>query len=69
MKNTIFTILVSVLCVAFLEAGLRIKNLDMRNYDIEMWKYSNRLKFLSDDPVLGHEHKKNAKAVFAVNKN
>lgn len=38
------------------EAALRIKNADMRSYDIEMWRYALELKTRSDDPQLGHEH-------------
>jgi len=38
------------------EAALRFKNADMRNYDIEMWRYALELKKRSDDPVLGHDH-------------
>ena len=28
----------------------------MRNYDIEMWRYSKELKLESENPLLGHEH-------------
>jgi len=45
------------------EVGLRLKNADMRNYDIEMWRYSNLLKVRSADPLLGHEHRPMASAV------
>lgn len=38
------------------EALLRLKNADMRNYDIEMWRYSQILKRPSDNPVLDREH-------------
>lgn len=37
------------------EIVLRIKNSNMKNYDIEMWKYSQRLKKTSRDPLLDHE--------------
>ncbi len=40
------------------EAALRFKNADMRNYDIEMWRYALELKKRSDDPVLGHDHQR-----------
>ena len=33
------------------------------NYDIEMWRYSKELKVISDNPVLGHEHRRSASAV------
>lgn len=53
----------SILALGFAEGVLRIKNNSMKNYDIEMWRYAKELKFLSPDPVLGHEHVKNASAV------
>jgi lysophospholipase L1-like esterase len=36
---------------------------DGKNYDIEMWKYSKELKKISSDPILGHEHIPNKKAI------
>lgn len=63
MKNALVVIITLLISVVLLEVGLRVKNLNMRNYDIEMWKYSKELKFRSDDPVLGHEHVKNDTAV------
>jgi lysophospholipase L1-like esterase len=42
---------------------LRFKNADMKNYDIEMWKYSNNLKTASTNPGLGHVHRPNQNAV------
>jgi lysophospholipase L1-like esterase len=44
------------------EGLLRVKNSAMTNYDIEMWRYAKELKVRSDNPTLGHEHIKNAKA-------
>ncbi|MBC8283596.1 MAG: hypothetical protein H8E32_07260 [Nitrospinae bacterium] len=59
-KNFIFTailVLVSIGITLVLGEGfLRLKNSTMRNYDIEMWKYSKVLKRKSDNPILGHEH-------------
>ena len=63
MKNLLIAFVTFVVCLLVLEGGLRIKNLNMQNYHIEMWKYSNTLKFRSDDPVLGHEHRTNTTAV------
>ena len=48
--------LTSILLFGAIELALRLKNLDMRNYDIEMWRYSKELKKISKNPVLGHEH-------------
>jgi lysophospholipase L1-like esterase len=65
-KTSIFSSLLVVLCLivglVLAEAVLRIKNLSMQNYDIEMWRYAGELKKRSDDPVLGHEHIANSKA-------
>ena len=49
--------------LGILEIVLRIKNNNMRNYDIEMWRYSKDLKVRSEDPALGHVHLKNRSAV------
>jgi hypothetical protein len=44
-----------------LEICLRIINSDMKNYDIEMWKYAKELK--TSHPDLGHIHKANSSAI------
>ena len=66
-KNIVFSGMLIVLCVAlglgFAEAVLRLKNLSMQNYDIEMWRYARELKKRSDDPFLGHEHIPNSEAL------
>jgi lysophospholipase L1-like esterase len=46
-----------LLSLVLIEGVLRLKNADMRNYDIEMWRYSKLLKVPSDNPALGHEHR------------
>jgi len=51
------------LALALGEGVIRLKNASMRNYDIEMWRYSRELKRVSDDPILGHEHRTSARAV------
>src|ERR1700730_12834131 len=45
------------------EAMLRVKNASMKNYDIEMWRYSKELKTHSDNPSLGHVHLKHRSAL------
>ena len=45
------------------EGFLRLKNSDMKNYDIEMWKYAKKLKKPSLNPRLGHEHIENSSAI------
>lgn len=56
--------LASLLASLLLSEGLlRLKNRDMKNYAIEMWRYSLLLKRKSENPILGHEHVANAHAV------
>ena len=66
-KNKIFLVITVAFCIVaglgLAEVVLRVKNLSMRNYDIEMWRYANELKIRSEDPVLGHEHVKNDSAL------
>jgi lysophospholipase L1-like esterase len=66
-KNIVFSAILLALCLVlglgFGEAILRVKNLSMQNYDIEMWRYAGELKHRSDDPVLGHEHNVSSEAV------
>jgi len=56
-------ILSTILSFFIVEGALRLKNLSMKNYEIEMWKYSMTLKTPSPDPRLGHEHLKNKEAI------
>jgi len=60
-----FLILLFAMSLSLLlaEGVLRIKNRSMKNYDIEMWKYSKELKRRSSDPILGHEHVESKSAV------
>ncbi len=52
-----------IIALLIAEGFLRLKNSDMSNYDIEMWKYSNELKQLSDNELIGHIHKNNSSAI------
>ena len=67
-KNAVFSAIILVICLVLGlgvgEAVLRIKNMSMQNYDIEMWRYAKELKTPSADPALGHEHIKNSSALF-----
>ena len=67
MKNAILsTILLLASVIAALGLGeviLRVKNSNMQNYDIEMWRYAAELKVRSDNPLLGHEHVPSREAV------
>jgi lysophospholipase L1-like esterase len=56
IENTI-VFLVTVIIMAFALEGIFIfQNANGKNYDIEMWKYSRNLKFISPYKALGHEH-------------
>lgn len=63
LVSTAMVTLAIVLGLGGGEALVRLKNADMRNYDIEMWRYANELKVASADPALGHEHRHDASAV------
>ena len=44
------------------EFAIRNKNANMKNYDVEMWKYAKKLKIKSKNKILDFEHKKNSEA-------
>ncbi len=60
IKDILISITILLVGLLIVELTLRLINSDMRNYDIEMWKYAKELK--TQDPVLGHVHKKNKEA-------
>lgn len=61
--SSLFIFIITVVLLAvILEVFLVFKNLDGKNYDIEMWKYSRSLKKISANPKLGHEHIPNKSA-------
>ncbi|MBR0781100.1 SGNH/GDSL hydrolase family protein [Bradyrhizobium iriomotense] len=62
VSGALTVILTLLICTAAAEGLLRLKNASMRNYDIEMWRYSRELKFASELAVLGHEHQPNTRA-------
>ena len=59
-KEIIISFFILLIGLLVIEAIIRVMNSDMRNYDIEMWKYAKTLK--KRDSVLGHVHKKNETA-------
>jgi lysophospholipase L1-like esterase len=67
LKDRVTSVLVlvfgAVLAACLGEAVLRFKNDDMKNYDIEMWKYSRDLKVISPDPKMAFTHRRNASAI------
>ena len=60
--NLLLGVLVLIVGLGSAEILLRLKNANQRNYNIEMWRYSTLLKKKSDDPQIGHEHRKNVSA-------
>jgi len=60
IKDIFISISILFIGLIIIELALRLINSDMSNYDIEMWKYAKELK--TQDPVLGHVHKKNKEA-------
>jgi hypothetical protein len=62
---TIVTLLVGIIAAEFI---LRLKNSDMTNYDIEMWRYAKELKVSSPNPILGHEHIPQTEAILQSTK-
>ena len=63
LLSILLSFLTFILMFGMGEIFLRLKNRDMKNYDIEMWRYSKELKRLSSDPEIGHEHIPNSKAI------
>lgn len=57
IKIGFYQVLILVTSIVIIEGIIRIVNSDMKNYDIEMWRYANELKI--QDPILGHNHLKN----------
>jgi hypothetical protein len=44
------------------ELYVRLVEDDGMQFDLEMWKYAKSVKVISDDPIIGHEHRPNADA-------
>lgn len=63
LKDLILLFLSLAIAIIAAEGILRLKNSNMQNYDIEMWRYSNELKELSDNQLIGHVHKKSSSSI------
>ncbi|MFV8224374.1 SGNH/GDSL hydrolase family protein [Christiangramia aquimixticola] len=61
IKEYFITTIILLAGLLLIELTIRIINSDMENYDLEMWKYAIELK--QRDPVIGHIHKSNKKAI------
>ena len=66
MKRTLAALSVPVLTVVvffvLLEIGVRIVMSNGMNFDVEMWKYATRLKTVSPNYEIAHEHVPNSSA-------
>ena len=56
LRSSITLAISTLISLLLAEGVLRLKNLDQKNYDIEMWRYAKELKTPSNDEILGHEH-------------
>ena len=54
IKIVLYQVFILIVSAFIIEGLIRMINSDMKNYDIEMWRYANELKM--QDPVLGHNH-------------
>lgn len=61
LKNGLTLLVTILVTLGAAEGIIRLKNANMKNYDIEMWKYARELK--TPDPLLGHVHVPNRSAV------
>jgi lysophospholipase L1-like esterase len=62
LANTLTLVFAVAAIVGALELYVRIVEDDGMQFDLEMWKYAKQLKVISDDPLIGHEHRPNADA-------
>jgi lysophospholipase L1-like esterase len=67
MKRFAFPLLMVAMWVAIigvgLEAYVRLVVDDGMQYDLEMWKYAKEIKQVDPDPLIGHRHAPNRKAL------
>ena len=56
-------ILSIIAIIAVIESYVRFVADDGMQFDLEMWKYARDVKQISADPLLGHEHAPNRRAV------
>jgi lysophospholipase L1-like esterase len=63
LANTLTLLLSLAVIAAALEIYVRAAEDDGMQFDLEMWKYAKYVKIVSDDPLIGHEHRPNADVV------
>lgn len=56
LKSLLTFAVSTVLCLAIVEAGVRLLADDGMQYDLEMWKYARAMKRVSAIPDAGHDH-------------
>ena len=61
IKIVFYQVLILITSIIIIEGIIRVVNSDMKNYDIEMWRYANELKI--QDSILGHNHLKNKSSI------
>lgn len=61
IKIVFYQVLILIISIIIIEGIIRVVNSDMKNYDIEMWRYANELKI--QDSILGHNHLKNKSSI------
>ncbi len=63
LANTLTLAIAIGFILGSLELYVRTVEDDGMQYNLEMWKYAKRVKFVSDDPLIGHEHRPNVDTV------
>ena len=63
MLNGVILLVSTLFILGTTEGLLHLKNSNMQNYDIEMWRYSKEIKTISKNTVLGHEHQLSKQAL------
>ncbi len=68
MKNLVFAVCLAgmslLIVFGLFEGFVRITQTDVKNFDIEMWRYARDLKRVSDIPGMGHEHVPDTSGVY-----
>jgi lysophospholipase L1-like esterase len=59
LGNALVLLVTVALILGGLEVYVRAFEDDGMQYDLEMWKYAKHIKFVSSDPLIGHEHRPN----------
>ena len=54
--SLIIPVSVAFLFILVLEFGVRVSLMNSMNFEIEMWKYAGKLKTVSNNIEIGHEH-------------